>query len=78
MQVVRRLRARPHRHLPVGKPLRERRVLFHREVRVALEKEQVLTHVIRGRHLGVHVPELERDVLVDVARVTVVVDRPVR
>jgi hypothetical protein len=49
-------------------------VLLHREVSIALEEEQVLAHVIRRRHLGVDVAELEGDVLVHVAGVAVVMD----
>ena len=74
VQVVRRLRAGPDRELAVGGPLRERRVLLHREVRVPLVEEEIVGDVVGGGHRVVHAAEVERHRLVDVAVVGVGVD----
>ncbi len=74
VQVMRRLRAGPHRDLSIGGPLRQRRVLLHGKVSVPFVEEDVLAHVLRRRHRVIHAAEVERDDLVDVAIVGVVVE----
>ena len=74
MDVMRRLRRRPQRQLAVRRPVRDRGVLLHRQVRVAFEIEDVFAHEVRLRERRLHVAELERDVLVDVRAVPVLVD----
>ena len=49
-------------------------MLFEREVRVPFEEEHVVEHVLRAGDGRVHVAELQRDELVDVALVAVVVN----
>jgi hypothetical protein len=56
----------------------DRRVLLHREVRVALEEEDVLPHQVSAVEGYVDVAELQRDVLVDVRAVAVLVDPGLR
>ena len=74
MDVMRRLRARPQDELPVGVLRRDRGVLLDRQMRVAFVEEGVLEHVIGRRQRGLHIAEAERDELVDVPGVAVVVD----
>ena len=76
VHIVRRLGRAPERELAVGqgRPVGHRRVLLHRQMRAALEEEQVLAHQIRRGEPLVHVAELEVDEFVDVAAVAVVVD----
>ena len=73
MQVVRRLRRRPDRQLAVLVEVREGRVLLHRQVRVALEEDGVLAHVLGALEAVLHVAELEVLEAVDVAAHAVVV-----
>ena len=74
MDVVRRLRGRPQCELAVGPPLGHRRMLFHRQMSIALVEENVLAHEIGACERGFDVTELERDVLVHVRSVAVFVD----
>ena len=74
VDVVRHLGARPERELAVGVDRRERGMLLDREMRVALEEEQVLENVVRPAKSFVDVAELERLQPVDVAALAVVVD----
>src|SRR5207253_9099446 len=60
--------------LAVGPPDGERRVLLHRQMGVALEVEDVLTHEVGAGEGRLDVAELERDGLVDVGAVAVLVD----
>jgi len=53
-------------------------VLFHREVRVALEEEDILADVVGLGEAFVDIPELESGEPVDVPRTRVVMDRLVR
>jgi hypothetical protein len=78
VNVVRSLGRRPERHLAVGAPLRDSRMLLHRQVGVALEEEDVLTDQVGAREGGLDVPELQRDALVDVGAVAVLVDSHLR
>ena len=74
MHVVRRLRARPQHQLAVGILGRHRRVLFDRQVRVALIEERVFEHAVGvGKRLR-DVAEPERHRLVNIPAVAVVVD----
>ena len=77
VDVVRRLGRGPERELPVRRPLGDRRVLLHRQVRVPLEEEHVLADEVSLAESLLDVAELERDQLVDVVAVAVLVD-PVR
>ena len=74
VHVVGRLRRGPQRQLAVGGGVRHRGVLLHRQVRVALVEEDVLAHEIGGGEGRLHVAELQRDVLVHVGSVAVLVD----
>ncbi len=74
VDVVGRLGGAPQRELPVRRPVGHGRVLFHREVRAALEEERVLAHQVGVPERLLHVAELEVDQLVQVPLVTVVVD----
>jgi hypothetical protein len=74
VQVVRRLRARRDRQPAIGAEVRQRRVLLERQVRVALVEEAVLDHQVGARERRRHVAEVERDHLVDVAGVAVILD----
>ena len=74
VDIVGRLRGAPQRHLPVGRPVGHRGVLFHREVRAALEEKRVLAHQVGVSESLLHVAELEVNQLVQVAPVAVVVD----
>jgi hypothetical protein len=74
VHVVRRLRGRPEHQLAVGILSRQGRVLFNREVRITLIKKSVFEHVIGVGKGLVDVAESERDNLVDVATVAVLVD----
>ena len=74
VHVVRRLRGRPQGQLAVRAPVGDGGVLLHRQVRVALEVEDVLAHEVGARERGVDITELQRDVLVDVGPVAVLVD----
>ena len=60
MHVVRRLRRCPERHLAVRGALCHGRMLFHRQVRVPFEEDDVLPHVFRARQRGVRVAEFKR------------------
>ena len=77
VHVVGRLGGAPQRQLAVrmGRPVRHRRMLLHRQVGAPLEKEQVLAHQVRLCESRLDVTELEIDQLVDVARIGVIVDR---
>src|SRR3954468_23503425 len=57
--VVRRLGAGPHGELAGQVPLGDARVLFEREVGVALEKVRALFDVVRTGERGIDVAELE-------------------
>ena len=74
VHVVRRLGRGPERELAVRRPVGDGRVLLHRQMVVALEKEHVLANQIGAVEGGVDVAELERDVLVHVRTVTILVD----
>ena len=74
VHVVRRLGGGPERQLAVGAPVRDRRVLLHGQMGVALEEEGVLAHEVGPREGRLDVPELERDGLVDIGTVPVLVD----
>src|SRR5207249_8088369 len=74
VDVMRRLGARPDGQLAVGIDRRNRGVLLHREVRAPLVIEGVLEHLVRVVETALDVPELERDLLVDVPLVAVLVD----
>ena len=74
VDVVWCLRRAPQRDLAVGRPVGQRGVLLHRQVRVAFEEEEVLAHDVRRGEALFHVAELEVDELVEVTRVAVVVD----
>ncbi len=67
------LRRRPQRHLAVH-VRGDGTVLLHRQVRVALEEEDVLAHMFRASETSVDVAELEGHELVDVVRPAVVLD----
>ncbi len=73
MHVVDDLRRRPQRHLAIDIG-RDRAVLLHRKVRVALEEEDVLADVVGAREATIDIAELERDQLVDVVGPAVVLD----
>ena len=74
VDVMRRLRRGPERQLAVGGPHRDGRVLFHRQVRIAFEEEQILPHEIGCRDAVLDVAELEVDQLVEIAAIGVVVN----
>ena len=74
VDIVRRLGRGPERELPVRRPLGDRRMLLHRQVRVSLEEEHVLADEVGLAETLLHVAELERDQLVDVVPVPVLVD----
>ena len=74
VHIVRRLRARPDRDLAVGIDHADGGVLLHREVRAAFVIEGVLEDPVRLAESTLDVAELERDFLVDVPLVAVVVD----
>ena len=74
MHVMRRLRTGIDDELPVRIQESHRRVLFDRQMRAALEKEEVVEHVIGRRDRLVDVPELQRHRLVYVPFVAVVVN----
>jgi hypothetical protein len=74
VEVVGRLRRREDAELAIGIDHRERRVLLDREVRVPLVEEDVLEDAVGDGERALHVAELERDALVDVALVAVVVN----
>ncbi len=78
VDVVGRLGRGPERELAVGAPLGQRRVLLHRQVRVALEVEDVLADEVGRRERRLHVAELERHRLVHVRPVAVLVDAHLR
>jgi hypothetical protein len=73
-----RLRAAVDDELAVGIAQRDARVLLERQMRVPLEEEHVVEHVIGGGDCLVHVAELQRDDLVDIAFVAVVVNARLR
>ena len=58
----------------IGIKMRNRRVLLHRQMRVAFVEESVFANQIGFGESFVHVAELERDFLVDVAAVAVFVN----
>ena len=74
MQVVWCLGAGPHHQLAVGILRGHRRVLLDRQVGASLEEEHIVEHVVGASDGRVHVAELERHRLVDVARVAVLVN----
>src|SRR5437764_2743723 len=74
MHVMRRLRRGPQRQLSIGRPQRDRRVLLHRQMRAAFEKEQVLAYDVAFRDSRVGISELEVYELVQVAAIAVIVD----
>ena len=74
VNVVRRLGRGPQRELAVRAPVRDRGVLLHGQMRVALEEEGILTDEVGGGEGRLHVAELEGDGLVDVGAVAVLVD----
>ena len=80
VHVVRRLGRAPQSELAVGegRPVGHRRVLLHRQMRAALEEQEIFAYQIGGREPLVHVAELEVDELVEVAAVAVVVDARLR
>ncbi len=57
MDVVRHLRARPHRELAFGVDGGHRRVLLHRQMGIALVEERVLEHVVGFRERVLDVAE---------------------
>ena len=73
MHVVHDLGRRPECHLTVHKSC-NRAVLLHRQVRVALEEEDVFSNGLRTLESTVDVTELERHELVNVVRAAVVLD----
>ncbi len=73
VDVVRRLRGRPERELVVGVEVSDRRVLLHRQVRVALVEENILADVIGLLETFFQVAELKVHFLVHVRAVAVVV-----
>ena len=74
VDIVRRLGRGPEGQLAVAGPVGDGGVLLHRQMRVALEEEDVLSHEVGARQRGVDVAELQRHVLVDVGSVAVLVD----
>ena len=74
VHVVRRLGGGPERQLAVGAPVGDGRVLLHGQMGVALEEEGVLAHEVGPREGRLDVPELERDGLVHIGTVPVLVD----
>ena len=74
VHVMRDLCRRPERELALAVDCRDGRVLLDRQVRVALEEEQVLEHVVRRGERRLHVAELVGLVAVDVAVLVVLVD----
>ena len=74
VHVMRRLRGRPEHQLAVRIFGRDGRMLFNGQVRVALIKECVFEYLISVGKGLVDVAESERDNLVDVAAVAVLVD----
>ena len=73
VHVMHDLRRRPQCDLAVD-VCRDGAVLFHRQVRVALEEEHVLSYMCSFREATVHVAELQGHELVDVVRPAVVLD----
>ena len=74
VDVVRRLRARPEHELAVGILRRHCGMLLDRQVRIALIEERVLEHLVCIGERASDVSEFERDELVDVAAIAVLVD----
>ena len=74
MQVMRRLRAGIDDELAVRVLQRHGRVLFDRQMRIALEEEHIVEHVIGAVDRLIDIAELQRHGFVDVAVVAVVVD----
>ncbi len=78
VQVVRRLRARVDDQLAVRILQGDGRVLLDRQMRVPLEEEHVVEHMVGAGDRLVHVAKLQRDGAVDVTEVAVVVDARLR
>jgi len=74
VDVMRRLGRAPQRELGVRRPVGDRGVLLHRQMRAALEEERVFLNQIGGGEARVHVAELEVDELVEIPGIAVVVD----
>ena len=75
MNVVGRLGRAPKRELLIRIEISHGRMLLHGEMRAALEEDEVFAHQIRLGEAPVHVPEFERDDLVQVAPVSSVKDQ---
>src|SRR5207253_4394515 len=73
MHVVHDLRRRPQSDLAVDVG-RDRALLLHRQVRVALEEEDILANEFRTTESSLDVTELESHELVNVVRPAVVLD----
>src|SRR5205085_5984812 len=73
MHVMRRLRRAPQRQLVVSIEVRHRRVLFERQMRVALIKKDIFADVIGFIEAFGNIAEFERHALMNVAGVAVVV-----
>src|SRR5712691_12136051 len=74
MEVMGDLRRGPEGELPVGAVARDRRMRLDGGVRVPLEKEPILTDVVRGGEARVEVAEGKMDLLEDVRALGRVVD----
>ena len=74
MDVVGRLRRRPHRELAVRAEVGDRGVLLEREMRRPLVEEEVVVDAVGDGESLLGVAELHRDELVEVAAIAVVVD----
>ena len=74
MNVVRSLRRTPKRQLFIGIEVGNRRMLLHRQVRVAFVEESVFANQIGFRKTFFNVAELKRDFLVNIAAVAVFVN----
>src|SRR5438046_761249 len=73
MHVVHDLRRRPQSDVAID-VCRDRAVLLHRQVRVALEEENILANDFRTTESSIDVTELESHELVNVVRPAVVLD----
>src|SRR6185436_9485721 len=74
MDIVWSLRGTPERELLIGIEMRNGRVLLHGQMRVAFVEKRVFANQVGFGESFIHIAELERDFLVDVAAVAVFVN----
>src|SRR5215470_19641087 len=74
MNVMRRLRRAPEGQLAVGVKVRQGGMLLQWEMRVAFVKERVLADEICFSKPGFHVAEFQRDLLVYIAALAIILN----